>query len=84
MTKNDIEAILVRHDPQGLIAIGAPHDEYEFEAEMVFEAIANHNNLVSVVRLMDILHSVFIIQFDAMMAGDRESYRAIAEEIYCD
>lgn len=84
MAKNDIEAILVKHDPQGLIAIGAPLDEYESEAEMVFDAIANHNDLISVDRLMDILHSVFVLQFDSMMAGNRESYRAIAEEIYSD
>lgn len=82
MTKSDIEAILFRHDPQGLIGAGAPSDEYEFEAEMVFEAIANHNDLVGVERLMDILHAVFVLQFDAALAGERESYRTIAEEIY--
>lgn len=82
MTKDDIEAILVKHDPQGFIAIGSPLEEYNQEAEMVFDAIANHNDLISVDRLMDILHSVFVLQFDAMMAGDRINYRAIAEEIY--
>lgn len=82
MTKPDIEAILVKWDPQGLIMAGAPLDEYEVEAEMVFEAIANHNDLVSVERLMDILHAVFVIQFDSTKAGERDSYRTIAEEIY--
>jgi hypothetical protein len=82
MTKGDIEVIISKHDPQGLIRIGAPPDEYEFEASMVFEAMANHNDLISVDRLMDILHSVFVIQFDAVMAGSRDDYRAMAEEIY--
>lgn len=82
MTKSDIEAILVKRDPQCLIMAGAPPNEYEVEAEMVFEAIANHNDLVGVERLMDILHAVFVIQFNAALAGERESYRTIAEEIY--
>ena len=82
MTKSDIEAILVKWDPQGLIVAGAPLDEYEFEADMVFEAVANHNDLVNVERLMDILHAVFVLQFDSALAGERDRYRTIAEEIF--
>ncbi len=38
-----VSAVLVRFDPEGLIADGAPGDEYDWEAEMICEMARNQN-----------------------------------------
>jgi hypothetical protein len=58
--KEQIEAILVRHDPVKLIAIGAPKDEYSSEAHMIWERTSRHFALE---KIHDIVYEVFVHQF---------------------
>lgn len=58
--KEKIEQILVRHDPIGLIKMKAPLDEYEQEAELIYERISRH---FSREKIQDIIYEVFIRQF---------------------
>lgn len=54
-----IAAILVREDVEGLIALGAPNDEYQREAEIIAQALskmskeqANEASVASLVSLI--------------------------------
>jgi hypothetical protein len=55
-----IEAILVKHDPVGLIKIGAPRDEYSSEAQIIYERTHQHFALE---KIHVIIYDVFINQF---------------------
>jgi hypothetical protein len=77
--KQHIEAILVKHDPAGLINIGAPLDEYSSEAQMISEALEAG---MSIYNVQYVVHSVFHDQFRGIGVGTLEDYRAIAQDIY--
>jgi hypothetical protein len=82
--KAKIEQILVRHDPIGLIKMGAPQDEYDSEAQMICERTTKH---FSREKIHQIIHEVFVHQFDdgkkglKSIAGPYDNYKAIALEI---
>jgi hypothetical protein len=61
--KDQIEKILAKHDPVKLIVIGAHQDEYSSEAQMIWERIAQFNQLVSAEIIQDIVYEAFIHQF---------------------
>ena len=53
-----INTLLIQEDIEGLIALGAPSDEYEAEARMIADAIAalsreqfNEENIVAIIAL---------------------------------
>jgi hypothetical protein len=55
-----IEQVLVTHDPIGLIKIGASADEYSSEAKMIYERTAKHFALE---KIHIIIYDIFINQF---------------------
>lgn len=58
--KEKIEAILAKHDPVGLIKMGAPQDEYSSEAQMIWERTTRHFSLD---KIHNIIYEVFQLQF---------------------
>jgi hypothetical protein len=58
--KEKIEQILVRHDPIGLIRMGAPQDEYEQEAQLIYERTTRH---FAREKIQDIIYEIFIQKF---------------------
>ena len=44
ITKEKIEALLIQYDIEGLIALGAPKDEYSDEAFIIFETLSNYKS----------------------------------------
>jgi hypothetical protein len=70
--KDKIEQILIKYDPVGLIKIGAPSDEYDSEAQLIFEYTTKHFSLE---KIQQIVYDVFVKQFSggevyAMMGID--------------
>lgn len=92
MTLETIVKILNKHDPIGLVKMGAPEDEYCSEARKIFEMIINESQLVGnkwvrqsnlkINGIQTITHAVFISQFSEKIAGSRTRYKKIAEDIY--
>lgn len=78
--KEKIELILVKHDPVKLIKMGAPQDEYDSEAKMIWERTTRH---FSQEKIHDIVYEVFLIQFAGRKSiiGEFDSYKVIAQEI---
>lgn len=58
--KEKIEAILVKYDPVKLIKMGAPQDEYDSEAQMIYERTTRHFSLE---KIHEIVYDVFVKQF---------------------
>lgn len=80
LNKETIENILRQHDPQGLIKMGAPQDEYSHEAEMIAN---NLSGCKSKKDFQTLIHSVFVCQFGGPNgAGSFGSYAKISNDIY--
>ena len=78
--KEKIEQILVKHDPVKLIKMGAPTDEYDSEAQMIWERTTRH---FSQDKIHEIIYEIFLEQFDGKKSiiGESEKYKPIACEI---
>lgn len=73
---DQIEHILRSYDPIGLIAVGAPDDEYREEARLIANLNINDPKI-----LAEEIYKIFVHQFDEESAGGRVNYSKIAEEI---
>lgn len=67
--KDKIENILVKYDPMGLIRMGAPLDEYNLEARLIFE---NIDKIYSVEKIQQLVYDIFRQSF-----GTGTMYRMI-------
>jgi hypothetical protein len=72
--------LLYRHDPVGLIEVGAPKDEYWPEVEALLPRLREAR---SQDHLRRIVHAVFLQQFEAEeTCGPESAYEAISQEIW--
>jgi hypothetical protein len=60
-----IEQILITHDPVKLVKMGSPTDEYDSEALDIYERVNRYN---SVDKMQQIIYDVFVSRFSG---GDR-------------
>lgn len=83
---DQIEALLIEADPQGLVGLGAPDDEYANEARLIAdaieEAVESGTPPKGAEGLCDIIHQVFVDQFDSDIAGTSGTYFGVAERIW--
>jgi len=71
---------LVREvDPIGLIAIGAPMDEYDVEVSTILPRLREATSARDVQRT---IHEEFVHWFGAEIAGPPEIYATVSEEIW--
>ncbi|SES03571.1 hypothetical protein SAMN05443377_1368 [Propionibacterium cyclohexanicum] len=73
LTRDDMIDILAEADPVGLIARGAPRNEYAAEAESIL-ALQGHPQLTEIT-------DVFAVSFSEPGVCTRETARWIAEEM---
>lgn len=66
-------------DPIGLLALGAPEDEYDPEVGTILPRL---QDAASPERVQEILHEEFIHWFGADVAGPVHAYRAPAAAIW--
>lgn len=67
MKQYQIIDILNKHDPMGLLKTGAPKDEYDYEALLIFEHIERLNNQINKIFSFDwysnITFAAFVVAF---------------------
>lgn len=63
MNAEQIREVLNREDIEGLIALGAPEDEYDMEAEMIANAVARHESSLDEMSLAAMVREVWIKSF---------------------
>jgi hypothetical protein len=72
--------ILHRHDPIGLIRLGAPHDEYELEVGTIVPRLQSAANAEDVTR---IIYEEFSRWFGAASTtGPQTAYAPIGDEVW--
>ncbi len=70
-----IEAILVEQDPEGLIRMGAPSDEYKSEAQMIYNRITNENikNIDSlIIKVIGVMFEMFGVSTESYKGGVKQ------------
>ena len=88
ITKHQIEQILAISDNMGLIKMGAPPDEYDSEARLIYKQLSATNNPTLPI-VHQIVYQVFVDQF-SYEAGEGkedvaelfESYLPAADKIF--
>jgi hypothetical protein len=75
----DVSRLLREADPIGLIAIGAPDDEYDPEVSTILPRLCDANSAVDVRR---IVHEEFVQWFGTDIAGPITDYADVAERIW--
>lgn len=78
-TYDAVKAVLHKHDPIGLIAGGAPDDEYDSQVGAIVRLLSNN---IRDDELVKSIRDVFVDSFDEKLAGDESVYRVIVEDIF--
>ena len=66
-----INQILIEHDPEGLIKLGAPIDEYRSESERIYNRIITENRI----NIIDYTSAVVFVFAEAFSTwSDEEGY----------
>jgi hypothetical protein len=74
-----IKNILRAEDPIGLIKMGAPSDEYDTEALIIYEHV---NAYFPLSKIQSTVHNIFVHYFSGeKIAGKYEHYESIAKQI---
>jgi hypothetical protein len=60
LTKEELSAILYKHDPEGLAKMGAPSDEYNSEAEIILPMLVECDDADDV---QELLYDTFAAMF---------------------
>lgn len=76
---SEVSRLLREADPIGLIAMGAPDDEYEPEISTLLPRLREANAAGDVQR---IVHEEFVRWFDANIAGPISGYADVSERIW--
>lgn len=76
--KKKLLEIINEHDPQGLLKMGAPEDEYDSFLEFIWKKIFNDYNYH---ELTSIIHKFMIEDFTKDIAGRPIEYRALAKDL---
>ena len=74
-----VARVLCRHDPEGLIEIGAPADEYDYEAQQIAARLPRAKSEDESRRLAV---DVFQRAFDRDYPADDPTFRAIARDLW--
>lgn len=76
---SDVSRLLRKADPIGLIAMGAPDDEYGPEVSTILPRLREANSAADVQR---IVYEEFVQWFDAKIVGPITDYADVSEEIW--
>jgi hypothetical protein len=76
----ELRTIINRHDPIGLLDIGAPDDEYESEVKTI---IVQLDSDLTEQQVHDLVYQEFLRWFDdESTAGPKDAYEDLAKDIY--
>lgn len=77
--KTKLTALLLRHDPVGLVKMGVPADEYEPESRLILERM---KPTATSVELASLAREVFVEMFDEdLIEIDQAAFSKLGEEL---
>lgn len=74
-----IRDVISAYDFQGLLQMGAPEDEYDSEAEDIYNRLGGCKSVEDVQK---VIYVVFAYMFTIKHAGELERYLGCAEDIW--
>lgn len=78
MNKQNISAIILKHDPQNIADGGI--DEYDSEAQAILTALRRCQDRD---EALDSIYAIFVERFDGEdIAGPKKKYAKLAEELW--
>lgn len=64
-----IEAVLIEQDPEGLISLGTPSDEYESEAIEIYKRLISKQTKRKTIELIDYISTIAFVMCEAFGSG---------------
>jgi len=78
---DELRTIINKHDPIGLLSLGAPEDEYEPEVKTIIVQL--DTNKTSELQIHDLIYREFLRWFDdESTAGPKDAYKDLAKDIF--
>lgn len=77
--REKVRKIVNKHDPVKLLKMDCPVDEYDPEIDEILPAL---KKVKSVNQLHKKIYDIFVFMFDKDIAGPKERYRKLSEELY--
>lgn len=74
-----VERKVNAHDPIGLLAGGAPNDEYAAEISLIVVALVRSSSMD---QFHAAIYEIFVRQFGEQTAGDLAAYRSLASRLW--
>ena len=74
-----VQATINKYDPIRLLKIGCPADEYRLEIKRIVPIL---RSTTGINQLHDAAYGVFVNMFDERIAGPKNDYRKLCEELY--
>ena len=81
ITLKDLSEAVNLHDPEGLLRLGCPPDEYIDEVRRVFSNIKNSKNLTQGTLYRE-LREVFESRFGGSSASTQQLLRLVSEDLF--
>lgn len=66
----DVRRILIENDPEGLIRMGAPEDEYDGEAKKIHRSLSNLSRKPDFKYILELIEYIFYTSFDTIDGSD--------------
>ena len=77
--RNRVRDIVNKYDPITLLESGCPIDEYDPEVKKI---IPLFQIVKSIDQLQDLIYEIFVSMFDEKIAGPKNKYRKLSEELF--
>lgn len=66
----DVRRILIENDPEGLLRMGAPEDEYDHEARTIHRSLSALHRKPDFQYILELVEYVFYTAFDTIDGSD--------------
>lgn len=77
--KMKVRSIINKHDPISLLECGCPVDEYDQEVNKIIPLLQVATNID---QLQNLVYEIFVDMFDKEIAGLKDKYRKLSEELF--
>ena len=67
---DDVRRILIENDPEGLLRMGCPQDEYDSEAGTIYRSLSALHRKPDFQYILELVEYVFYTSFDTIDGSD--------------
>ncbi len=79
LLRERVRDVVNKYDPIRLLRMGAPTDEYDLEIQQILPLLST---VGSASEFHDKVHDIFVRMFTDKVAGPKDHYSQLSEELY--